>query len=79
MHISVVAGRYATHFKAEAKALNTAATEILASFDKIHKKVVYLSETLSVLDALQNPKKKELDNLTSIQPQLNDRVEVTLQ
>ena len=33
-HISMAAGRYATNFKAEAMALNTAATEILANLDK---------------------------------------------
>ena len=48
-------------------------------FDKTHKKVVFFSDALSALDALQNPTKKELNNLTSILPQLNDPVEVTLQ
>ena len=60
-------------------ALNTAATEILANLDKTHRKVVFVYDALSVLDALQNPKKKELNNLTSILSQLNDRVEVTPQ
>ena len=57
--ISVAAGRYATNFRAEAMALNTTATEILANLDKTHKKVVFFSDALSVLDALQkNPKRK---------------------
>ena len=38
-HISVTAGRYATNFKAQAVALNIAATEIISNLDKIHKKV----------------------------------------
>ena len=63
MHILVVARRYATNSKAEVMALNTAATEILANLDK---KVVFFSDALSVLDALQNPQKEELNNLTSI-------------
>ena len=39
VHISVAAGRYATNFKAEAMALNTAATEILANLKQTHKKI----------------------------------------
>ena len=46
---------YATNCRAEAMALNTAATEILANLDKTHKKVVFFSDALSVLDAPQNP------------------------
>ena len=71
-HISVAAGRYATNFRAEDMTLNTAAPEILASLDKTHKRVVFFSDALSVLDALQPPpppqkkKKKKLNNLTSI-------------
>ena len=60
-------------------ALNTAATEILAKLDKTHKKVVFFSDALSVFDALQNPEKKELSNLTSILSQLNDEADATLQ
>ena len=78
-HISVGAGRYAKNFKAEAMALNTAATEILSNLDKIHKKVVFFSDALSVLDALQNPQKKDVNNLTSILYHLNARMEVALQ
>ena len=36
-------------------ALKTAATEILANLDKTHKKVVFFSNALLVLDALQTP------------------------
>ena len=35
-----------TNFKAEAMALNTAATEILGNLGKIHKKVVFFSDAL---------------------------------
>ena len=75
----MVAGRYATNFQAEAMALNTAASEILTNRDKTHKKDIFFSDALSALDALQNHKKKKLNNLTSIMSQLNDRAEVTLQ
>ena len=78
VHILVAAGRYATNFREEAMALNTAATEILANLDKTHKKV-FFSDALLAFDALQNPKKKEQKKLTSILSQLNGRVEVTLQ
>ena len=85
--ISVAAGRCATNFKAEAMALNTAATEMLSNLDKTHKKIVFFSDALSVLDALQPPppppppppSKSEIDHLTSILSQLNDQVAVTLQ
>ena len=61
-------------------ALNTAATEILANLDKTHKKVVFFSDALSVLDALpQKTQKKELNNLKRILSKRNDRVKVTLQ
>ena len=82
VHISVAAGRYTTNFRAEAMAPNTAATKILANLDKTHKKVVFFSYALSVLDTLQNPnwpKNKEQNNLTRILSQLNDQVEVTFQ
>ena len=49
----MVAGRYTTNFRAEAVALNTAATEILGNLDKTHKKIAIFSNALSVLDALQ--------------------------
>ena len=49
-------GRYATNFKAKAMTLNTTATEIQANLDKYHKKkIVFFSDALSVLDALQPP------------------------
>ena len=54
-HISVAAGWYTKNFKAEAIAPNTAATEILVNLNKTQKKV-FFSGSLSVLDALQNPK-----------------------
>ena len=59
-------------------ALNTAPTEILANLDKTHKRVVFFSDALSGLYVLPNPRKKELNNLTRISSQLNDREEVTL-
>ena len=68
-HISEAAGRYATNFKAEVMALTTAATEIPSNFDKIHKQVVFFSDALSVLVALQAPtptpnrKKKKEKNI----------------
>ena len=40
-HISVAAGRYATNFRAEAMALNAAATKTLANLDKTYKKIVF--------------------------------------
>ena len=47
------------NFRTEAMALNTAASEILGNLDKTHKKVVFFSDALSVLDALQNPSKRK--------------------
>ena len=64
-HLSVAAGWYATNYKAEAMALNTAAAEIVSNLDKT-RKCVFFSDDLLVLDALQNQKRKGLNNLTSI-------------
>ena len=74
----MAARRHATNFGAEAMALNTAATEILANLDKTHKTVVFF-DALSVFNVLQDPQNQELNNLTSILSQLNDQVEVTPQ
>ena len=54
-YISVAAGRFTTNFKAEAKALNAAATEILANLDKTHKKTAFFSDALSLLNASSKP------------------------
>ena len=43
-----------------------------------NKKTVFSCNALSVPDALQNPEKKEPNNLTSTLSQRNDQVEVTL-
>ena len=59
--------------------MNTVATEILGNLDKTSKKIVFFSDAISVLDALLNPKKKELNNITHDLSQMNARVEVTLQ
>ena len=56
-HILVGAVRYVTNFKAEAMALNTAATEDTNQPGQApQESCFFFSDALSVLDALQNPK-----------------------
>ena len=79
LHISIPTGKYSTNFRAEATALKTAATEIRKNIHKGHRKVAIFSDALSVLDALQNPRKRELNELLLSLTQLSSEAEVTLQ
>ena len=78
-HISVAAGKYATNFKAEAIALNTAATEILPKLGRPTRKLCSSLKPFQYFMPFKTPKTKELNNLTNILSKPNDRVEVTLQ
>ena len=62
---AIPTGRYSTNYKAEAKALKTAATMLVEQREAIQNKVVIFSDALSVMQALSNPQNKELDVLAS--------------
>ena len=64
--ISLLTGKYSTNFKAEAKALKAAVTEVKNNLPRVHKKIVIFTDALSVLHALQNPRKKDLNELTTV-------------
>ena len=76
---SVATGKYSTNFKAEAKAIQMAAEELLQNTNQIKRNVVILSDALSVLDALKNHKKKDLNNLNTVLAELGAAVNVVLQ
>ena len=51
---SFATGIYSTHYKADAEALKTAATEISSDIPRAHKNIVIFSDALSELHALCN-------------------------
>ena len=70
--ISLATGLYSTNFKAEALAIQTAATIAKNNLHTSHH-VVILTDALSVLQALQTTKDKELNDLFSaISPSCQD-------
>lgn len=76
---SIATGKYSTNFKAEAKAIQKAAEELLQNTDQIKRNVVILTDALSVLDALKNHKKKDLNSLNKVLAELGAKVNVVLQ
>ena len=62
--LSFPTGLYSTNYKAETEALRAAATHIENSPHLSHR-VVFLSDALSVLQALQTGKDTDLNNLMS--------------
>jgi ribonuclease HI len=77
--ISIPTGKYSTNYKAEAVSIQTAATHLQENLHKTHKKIAIFSDALSVLEALQSPQKKELNELTTSLIRLSSEAEVTLQ
>ena len=63
-HCSIATGKFSTNFKAEAEALKTAAERLTRNRNVTHDNIVILTDALSVLQALKNPKTKELNELT---------------
>ena len=58
-------GRISTNFNAEAEALKAAALDINQNLGRVKPKVVIFTDALSVLQALQNPKKNYLNELVT--------------
>ena len=76
--ISLATGRYSTNYRAEAIALKTGAAHIENSTKATHN-VVFFSDALSVLQALQSGREKELNDLFTALSSLCKRHQVTLQ
>ena len=62
---AIPTGKFCTNYKAEAEALQTAATMLIENKEAMHPKIVIFSDALSVLQAVQNPLNKELNTLSS--------------
>ena len=60
-NIRVPTGRISTNFNAEAEALKAAALDINQNLGRVKPKVVIFTDALSVLQALQNTEKKDLN------------------
>ena len=77
-HVSLPTGLYSTNYKAEAVALEEAAT-ILGQSERTKNNVVFLSDALSVLQTIQNNKDKEQNSLFSKLIELTKKYHVTMQ
>ncbi|KAK7494329.1 hypothetical protein BaRGS_00014432, partial [Batillaria attramentaria] len=66
-----------TNYKAEAEALQTAATTLEENRDNTHNRVVISSDALSVLQALLNPRNKDLNTLAASLTRLQQSTEHT--
>ena len=76
--ICFATGLYSTNYKAEAEALKTAAAHIKDSPHASHN-VVFLTDALSVLQALQSNRNTDLNDLSSALASLNRSHAVVLQ
>ena len=77
--ISLPTGKYSTNFKVEAEALKAAATEVKNNLPTVHKKIVIFTDALSVLHAVQNPRKKDLNEPTIVLSELSSQADLILQ
>jgi ribonuclease HI len=75
---AIPTGKFSTNYKAEADALQTAAETLCANREAIHPRVVIFSDALSVLQAVQNPKNKDLNPLVSALARLQQATELTI-
>ena len=71
--LSFPTGKYSTNFKAEAEAQKAAATEFKNNLPRAHKKIVSFTDAVSALHALQNPLKKDLNELTTVLSELSSQ------
>ena len=78
-NIRVPTGRISTNFNAEAEALKVAALDINRNLGRAKPKVAIFTDALSVLQALQNSKKKDLNELVTALTRLAGCTAVTLQ
>jgi len=76
--LSLATGRYSTNFRAEAVAIKSAADHLMLSRHTTHN-IVFLSDALSVLQALDSSNNTELNDLSSTLASLCTSHNVTLQ
>ena len=77
--LAFATGKYSNNYKAESVAMGKAVEEMLKEADKIKPNVVILTDALSVLEALGNPKKKDLNPLREKIARLMSRSKVVFQ
>ena len=77
--IARAAGKYSSNFRAETLAMHTAVEEMLKETDNIKPNVVILTDALSVLEALGNPKKTDLNPLREMIARLMPHTKVVFQ
>ena len=70
-------GKYLTNYKAEAEALRTAASILTDNMEAIHTTVIF-SHALSVIQALPNPRNKNLNDLAAAVHALQQSTEKTV-
>lgn len=76
---AIATGKFSTNFRAEADALKKAAERLTRNHNRTHDNIVIFTDALSVLQALQNPKSKELDRLSGTLATLAKSANLTLQ
>ena len=77
-HVSIPTGLHSTNYKAEAMALEEAAT-ILERSERTKNNVVFLTDALSVLQSIKSNKDKEQHSLITKLTDLSKRCNTTLQ
>ena len=77
-HVSIPTGLHSTNYKAEAMALEEAAT-ILEKSESTKNNVVFLTDALSVLQSIKSKKDKEQHSLFTKLTDLSKRYNTTLQ
>ena len=76
---SIATGKFSTNYRAESEALRMAADCLTKNRNRTHNNIVIFTDALSVLQSLQSPKTKELNELTSALGILAERANLTLQ
>ena len=77
IQMSIATGKYSSNYKAESEALRIAATELINNTELTHMKVVIFSDALSVLQALKDPKNKDMNELATTLSALSCNTEQT--
>ncbi|XP_064648747.1 uncharacterized protein LOC135500960 [Lineus longissimus] len=78
--IAISTGRYSSNYRAEAVAIEEATKRLKQKRNKTRHRIVIFTDALSVLKAMQDPKKEEMQNLTtSLRALCSCRKKVVLQ
>ena len=77
--LAFATGKYSNNYKAESVAMGESVEEMLKEADKIKPNVVILTDALSVLEALGNPKEKDLNPLREKIARLMSKSKVVFQ